>query len=329
MTTEAIGIFQSDVIIRTALTLAINDLRTNPWLQDHIFASLKDDVTKKTYGEKEIKQAKDWFSKTDIPVVMDYLMDDMEGNFITISLVDSSETENTLGDIHYQPTEDVEAPWAPLVSQFTPEAYSITTGIMRLPTATGDALVVTTGMSVVDRTGVSHAITDVIDRYTIVVAPGTNANFTDAVIKGTKPRLVQELESLCFKETYRIGVHAHGEPFHLTWLHSIVTFCLLRYKQEFLEARGFERSVIASAPFAKNEAMGKGENYWTRFISITGYVRQFWPKNRTERVLSTFSEGQPFKISRVGETATRFVADGFTADDAPWLAQDGLGTLIE
>lgn len=308
--------------------MAIADLRTNLWLTDHIFASLIDDVTKKTYGQKEINQAKDWFAKTDIPIVMDYQMDDMEGNCISISLVDSAETENTLGDIHYQPTEDVEAPWSPLTAEFTPVGYSAITGIMKLSEELGDSLVITTGMSVVSRTGVSYPITDVVDRYTIVLAAGTNADFTNAVIKGTKPRLVQELESLCFKETYRIGVHAHGEPFHLTWLHSIVTFCLLRYKQELLEARGFERSVMASSPFAKNEATGK-ENLWTRFISVTGYVRQFWPKNRVDRILSTFSEGQPFRISKVGYTATEFVADGFTDEDAPWLAQDGLGLEVK
>jgi len=326
--TEAIGIFQSDIIIRTGLTSAIADLRANPWLLDHIFASLRDDITSNVYGEKEIRQAKDWFSKTDIPVVMDYRMDDMEGNCISISLVESTEAENTLADVHYQPTEDVEADWAPLTPSFTPVGYSIATGMMKLPEDIGDGLVVTTGMSVVDRVGVSHPITDVIDRYTIKLAAGTSAEFTNAVIKGTQPRLVQELESQSFKESYRIGVHAHGEPFHLTWLHSIVVFCLLRYKQTFLEARGFERSVISSNPFAKNEAMGR-ENFWTRFISITGYVRQSWPKSQVQRVLSTFSEGQPFKISKVGSTATSFVADGFTADDAPWLAQDGLGTLIE
>jgi hypothetical protein len=326
--TEAKGIHSSDIIIRTALTMAIADIRANPWLLDHVFASLIDDVpTANVYGEKERQQAKSWFLKTDIPVVMDYRMDGVEANSISISLVDSSETENTLGDVHYQPFEDVEAAWPPLTSAFTPEAYSAATGILRLPAQIADSLLVTTGMVVLDRVGRIHQISDVLDRSSVVLKPGTIADFTDSVIKGSKPRLVQEVESLAFRETYRIGVHAHGEPFHLTWLHSIAVFALLRYKQALLEARGFERSVISSSPFAKNEAMGH-ENFWTRFISITGYVRQYWPKTATQRILS--SEVSPLNVDTIGNASKTYSPDaGFTEEDAPWMSQDGVGTTVK
>lgn len=318
--TEAKGIHQSDVIIRTAMVMAIADLRANPWLLDHVFASLiEDTATAQDYGEKERSKAKDWFLKTDIPVGMDYRLDDVDPVAVSISLVESTEAENTLGDVHYQPTESVEAAWPPLVAAFTPEAYSAATGILKLPASTGDALVVTTGMVVVDKVGRAHAITDVLDRYSIVLTPGTIADFSNAVIKGEKPRMVREIESLAFKETYRIGCHTHGDPTILTWLHSIVVFCLLRYKQALLEARGFERSIISSAPFASNPAFGK-ENVWTRSISITGYIRNYWPKATQDRILSSTID--PLKYSAVGNPGDQFSAEG---DDPLWMSQDGLG----
>jgi hypothetical protein len=51
----------------------------------------------------------------------------------------------------------------------------------------------------------------------------------------------------------------------------------LRYKQVFLEARGFERSVFQSTDFDRSE-VSEGEFVFSRFVSISGYVRQYWPK---------------------------------------------------
>jgi hypothetical protein len=130
---------------------------------------------------------------------------------------------------------------------------------------------------------------------------------------------------MAFRETYRIGVHVHGEPMVLTWLYSIVKFALLRYKQALLEARGFERSSITWAPFAKNEAFGR-ENYWTRFCSITGYVRDYWPKALNESVLSS---GTQLKVTTPDGRTTTSTPDGFDAENAPWLLTDGIGVKVE
>ena len=110
MTTEALGVHQSDVIIRTAIVAAIADLRANPWLLDYVFASLpRDDRTMKDYGEKEVQRAKEWFMKTNVPVFMVPRMDEAKVPCITIKLLDSSEAEVTLGDVHYQEKEDNDA----------------------------------------------------------------------------------------------------------------------------------------------------------------------------------------------------------------------------
>ena len=325
--TEAKGIHQSDVILRTALVMAIADLRANPWLLDHVFASLLEDAaTAQTYGEKERQRAKDWFLRTDVPVVMDYRGEAPEAAMLSISLVDSVETENTLGDVHYETSEDVEAAWPPLTPAFTPEAYSPATGLVRLPAAITAELVPAVGMVLLDRVGRAHAVTATPDRSTVAIAPGTVADFSNAVLKGAQPRFRVGIESLAFRETYRIGVHTHGEAHTLTWLHAVTTFCLLRYKEVLLEARGLERTTVSSSAFAKNEALGP-ENYWTRYISLTGYVRQSWPKTPQQRVLSVETEIN--KVSKIGDTTETFVSDPSESEDPAWYAQDGLGMKIE
>lgn len=286
-TTEAVGIHQSDIIIRTALVEAIADLRANPYLLDYCFASLRrDDLTSQTYGQKEIDQAKRWFLRTDIPVVMDYRFDSPDYAMISISLVESVETDVTLGDVHYVPSETSEATWPALAGPFTPTAWDPTTGQLTLPEDVSNALLVTNRMQIISKTGVSYPIVGVIGREIIQVDIGTNDDFRGATIRGNNPRLVQQVESLNFRETYRVGAHSHGDPFYLTWLHSIVVFCLLRYKQTLLESRGFERSTISSSQFAKDLRFGNGENAWTRFVNVTGFVRQSWPKFINDRIES-------------------------------------------
>lgn len=324
--TLALGVHQSDIILRAALLTAIADIRANPWLLDYCFASIPQDVlTAEVYGTKERDRAKDWFLKTDVPVVMDYRSDSAaEGSLISISLVDSSEAEVTLGDVHYEPTESTAATWAPLTKAFSPVSYSVGTGIMKLPTSITAGLDVSTEMVVLTTTGVKFPIVSVLDASTIALKAGSLADFKSAVLMGSSPRLLAGLESVSYKETYRVSAHAHGEPTHLTWLHSIVVFILLRYKEALLEARGFERSVMSSAPFSKNESFGR-ENLWTRSISVVGYVRHYWPKAFSERVLSF--KAQPLRYSPVGQVPVTFISEpGETPEDALWLASDGVGT---
>ena len=282
--TEALGIHQSDVIIHSAIEQAIADIRANPVLLDYVFASLpRDSLTAPKYGQKEVDQAKKWFLATEIPVVMRNRLDEVKLPAISIGLLESSEAENTLADTHYIPQEEADVVWPVLAGPFSPVSYNQTTGVLVVPEAVGDALSITVDMVVVDRDGVTHAITEVTDAYTIVLAPGTIANFSSALIKTAQPQLITQLESLAFRETYSIGCHAQNEPVQLTYLHSIVTFILLRYKETLLEARGFERSTVSSAELRENDQF-QPEMVWSRYINLTGYVRQYWPKTSAEKV---------------------------------------------
>ena len=57
-----------------------------------------------------------------------------------------------------------------------------------------------------------------------------------------------------------------------------------KYKQELLEGRGLERTVISSSDFRWNT--DRAENAYSRAIMLTGYVRATWPKDVNERIQS-------------------------------------------
>lgn len=276
--TRILGIHQSDIIIRGAITAALADIRANPFLLNYVFASLpQDSLTWKSYGEKDLAEARNWFLKTNIPVSLLPRLDESQFPQITIELVESTEVvpEATLGDVNYETEESVTELSPTISSKFTPTSYDPETGEMVLPGRT-NGFGLYAGMFIVDRLGGLHEIEEIIDEVTLKLAPGTVADFRGAAIKGHAGWKVQ-VESSSFKESYRVGIHVQGEPSHLTWLHAIVQFALLRYKQVLMEARGFERSTFGSTQVSRAE-WSEAENVISRYITISGYVRQFWPK---------------------------------------------------
>jgi hypothetical protein len=137
--------------------------------------------------------------------------------------------------------------------------------------------VIVPGHIVVDAVGALHPITCVDDNDNIYIELNCTADLNGFVIKGQKPYLITHLESARYRETYSIGCHVVGEPVHLTYLHSILVFCLLRYKESLLEARGFERSVLNSQ-MMRLDSDTLPHVIFSRYLTISGTVSQYWPK---------------------------------------------------
>lgn len=308
------GILQSDVLIRSAIVQAIYELRANPWLLDYCFAYLRyDDLTKEAYGPKEIEEAKKWFLSTNIDVRLAELAEEPKFPMINIQLSESQEDRATLGDVHYDPIIE-EDPY--LVGQtpetiygpFTPSSYDPETGIMTLPTLTR----MEEGQILFDnRSNTGYPIEEIIPPFSIRIAKGILGDFRDAtVIPRFSTRLV-EMESLMFRETYTMGVHASGHHRFTLYLHSILVFILLRWKQALLEARGFERTTIGSGILGQNEYFSGGpEVVYSRTVQITGYVRQYWPKLITVR--------PEFIDSVILADGNLITCPGFGPDDQPF-----------
>lgn len=287
--TEIKGIFASDVVIRSAIVRALDNIYNDPKQLDYVFRSLvEDELTAPVYGQKQVELAKEWFLNTNIPVFMAFNIDSQHIPCITISLQESVETEQTLGDVHYVPQELTAGDWPALSPPFTPVAYSPTSGIMVLPPGLMGDDIVAAGMYVVTRDGRRYQVTANLGDDEISLAPYSVGDFTKAVIKPATERYVTTIESTDFKETYQVGIHVMGEPAHLLFLHAIVKYALLKYKQDLLEARGFERSVLQSTDFRRNQEFD-AEVVFSRYINITGFVRQYWSKDMKQTIAVTSS----------------------------------------
>lgn len=277
--TGSYGIFQSDVIIRTALQAAIADLRGSPYLLNYIFASLPADaLTANEYGDKDVQSAREWFLANEIDVRMNVLGEPPSFPCITVALLESSEVPNeaTLGDVDAQVMEDNDDFWPTIAGPFTP-AYDALTGILTLPASIGTGVPLFEGMVIVDRAGTQYPIIEVGGDFIVTIASGLTADFTNAELRAPRPAFVTTLESASFRETYQVGCHAIGKPIYTIILHSVVIFAMLRYRQKLLEARGFERSTLSSSELRRNDATSV-ENVYSRYFSVQGYVRHYWPK---------------------------------------------------
>lgn len=282
--TELQGIFQGDVIVRSAIIRAMDAVRDDPRLLEHIFHSLvEDDVTNDVYGEKQVDIARRWFMNTEIPVLMNFRAAEEAVPCITIALQESQEAEQTHGDVHYVPQEATPGDWPALTDPFTPQAYAPTSGIMVLPPEVVGDLILVAGMLIVTRDGREYPIKQNLGDNEISLAPNTRDDFTNCFVKGPTDRFTTKVESVVFKEVYQIGIHVLGDATYLLYLHSIVQFMLLKYKQDLLERRGFERTSLSSTDFRRNLEFDN-ELVYSRFITITGYARHYWPKETTQLI---------------------------------------------
>jgi hypothetical protein len=285
------GIFQSDILLRTAIMQALLELRANPWLLDYVFAWLPADaLTAKEYGDRSVEEAKAWFLNTDIAVSLAYRYDAPQYPLIAIELQESSESgANSLGDVHYEATEDVSATEiviqpGPVLGPFTPNAYDSATGVITLPKSLTTEHVFEGNLVYDSVANKAYPVVAVLGDNSFAIAPGTKANFKRSYVAPHSNFYTAHLESVEFRETYKIRAFVNTGPLHLTFLHSIITFILLRWKQDYLEGRGFERTTVSAAGVFPAEGPNDAEIIFARDTTITGYVRQYWPKQVVPKI---------------------------------------------
>lgn len=288
ITTISTGIAQSDILIRAAIVSALADMRAKPWLVDYVFAGLlQDGLTSSQFGQKQLRETRDWFLKTNVNIYHGLGITEPELPAITITLQESSESDKTLGDIHYDTSEDFPSDNSSvampvLAPPFTPTSYDPVGGIITLPADILASVYIYVGLQILDSSGVRHTITDILDDDRIVV-DGNPTDYTNATLRYPEPAYGLMLESVHMKETYMLGVHVSGPPLYLLALHSVLVFALRRYKQSLLEARGFLESTLSSADFARSPAM-QVEATYSRYVTLTGTVRHVWPKDVVTKI---------------------------------------------
>jgi hypothetical protein len=106
-TTEVTGIFQTPIIVRSAIIKSLQELREDPTLiEDALACLVQDDLTAARYGEKTVAQCVEWFTKTNIPVKLGLSLTQLTSPCISVELSGGDETEATLGDVNYTPSEE-------------------------------------------------------------------------------------------------------------------------------------------------------------------------------------------------------------------------------
>ena len=273
------GIVPGDLLIREAIKAALADIKNNPWLLDYLLGwNLLDDLTSSIYGAKESKRAKDWFLNTEIFVTMNYRADDIKFPCISIALTGSTEDVSTLADVNSDTQENVPASEVTFNPQpsIVPVSinYNSTTGVVTIPDTTG----IYSNMVLVDpSTNTGYVIQEVIDGQTFLIPTNVKASFAGGSIAPVSNFYITTIESCFFKNTYTIYCLAQGDPVYTLYLEQIVLFILLRYKQQLLELRGFERTILSSGPLYKYEETGV-ENVFGRDITLQGFIQHRWPK---------------------------------------------------
>ena len=332
---EPKGIYSSDLIIRHALMIGLDDLRQNPWQLQIVFASLLDDpYTSNQYGQKVIDKATKWFLKTEIPVIMDYnLTSASPMPVIVISLQDSNEEASTLGDVNYVPSESTPAEWEPTTQKFSAQ-YDPATGLV----TPSISVIANNQMLLVDGVGNRYPIIDIqVDtngNENLLIQKGLVSDFSNCALLWSSNKLSVNLESLSFKEQYNIVCNVKGETDYLIYLYMITKYCLLRYKKTLLEGRGFERTTITCSKLMKNNSLAPvgSENIWCRVITLTGYCREYWATVVSEKITqSSFAPPvgpDGLKFSQQNFNATSFKAEPDQLDPS-WLTSDGIGTSLE
>lgn len=290
--TKTRGIFAGDVILRTALQYGMEDIRRNPYLLDYAFAQFEeDDISKKLYGDNTLARAKEWFLKTDIPVYMDSRIGEAVFPCLVIKQVSENETEKTLGDVDgTAPYEVVDnfPKWDNLVPPFDPVSYDPTTGVVTLPQTVLDNLFVVSGMVLVDGKDVQHPILEAVNPTTITIAPG-QFDLSNSVIRGSAPSYIASMESVGVQSTFQIGCFCDSENQDLLFLHAITVFILLRYKENLIESRYYEKTQISSSDFIQN-GISTVQAIFSRYITITGQARHYWPKQILPRIVEVVPE---------------------------------------
>jgi hypothetical protein len=131
MSTVINGIFQGDIIIRSAVIQALQELRQNPSLIDDVLAGLpKDSLTSGRYGDKTIQQCKDWFLKTDVPVRLGLVLGQLKSPIIAIEMNQNAEEMSTLGDVNYETSEAQPTSFAATRPHYVVESVTGTTVVV-------------------------------------------------------------------------------------------------------------------------------------------------------------------------------------------------------
>lgn len=294
------GIFQGDIIIKTAIELGIEDMRNNPWLIDHMLSDLVNiSYLTDKYGQKQIDACKEWLRNAQVDVYMRGREDKDRLPCVTIQMGPSNEKPD-MKHMADQSTEkailvpnQIGKPIPYVIKPFVPTGYDDSTGEVSIDPDI-DLRGVSPGMILVNpANGTGYKIKS-ITPMGIEIEPGLEIEATQFGIVPQFQYYEARVEHSFFDEPYTIGCHAHGDTQNVLFLWSIVKYSILRYRESLLEANGFTESSISSGPpdFDEPFTTPGGEKAWVRSMILTGQVENSWIKSPRRFIESVVLKGE-------------------------------------
>ena len=300
------SVISTDLIIRGALEAGIADLRRNSYLLDDCFGGLVNDiVTKAEYGQKEVEAAKQFILNNNLPILLPYRVDAPMFPCILITQNAASEAQNRSSladdgeDEAYDPSKAGKLIHR-MLPNFTPESYDQSKGYIELPSP-HSTYQLAPNMLLVARNGNKYPIRAIIDNTVFQIDANINEDFRDAYVVPEPNNWLAHREQLFFSESWTITSIA-SEVSHAGWLRQLVIYCLGRYREAYLEGRGFAISSFQAGPVSL--APIQGNRAFESRITLNGDVEFSWIKyvapkfNRVEgeiKILEMPETPDPYK----------------------------------
>jgi hypothetical protein len=279
------GLWQGDVILKTAIELMIDDIKKDPWLIEDIFSDLLENpYLKEKYGMKEIQRAKDFLLNNRINLYMQHRLDSQNFPCVTISegAMDEDKSLATLADqseiVDELEPDKIGKPISFIVNPFDVVSYDQTNGIVEMP-SNSNFKYISTGMFAVDPdTGNGYEILGKSGKNKFKIEAGVDLDVSRLAIVPKYQVYRARRERIVSQTSYTIGCHCEGDPGNLIFIFNLVKYGLLRYREGLFEFSQFELSTIKCTDMVKNDAFGK-ENVYSRFIVLSGQVVEDWIKS--------------------------------------------------
>lgn len=309
------GIFPADAVLKTSIELGLADLRANPWLIDYMMSDFtQNQYLKQKFGQKQIDSLKEWIANNNIDIGLGYNPDTMKLPRVSIIIgrQDEKADMKTMGDSSTERVKllpnQVGKPIPYIVAPVAPIDYEPETGEVEFADTVDLHNVVPGQILVNPDNGKGYVIENIIGQ-SLMIETGLQISASQFGVVPAKSFYTARVEHTFMQANYTVVCTAHGDAQTAIWLHDIILFCLFRYRESLIEALGLSESIISSGDLGidSDVPMNGPEYAWSRPITITGQIEQFFvksPKRFIENValIENLCEGYIGGISIISNT---------------------------
>jgi len=284
------GMYQSDLVIKTILELGLQDLRENTWLFNDIFSEmLTNPYLVDKFGPKYVAGAKAWFLNNNVEVYQGMRKDSVKAPYISVTMQGSDEVEAEISlaqqtaydSVQLDPTA-INKPIPAVLGSTVIVSYTIATGLIILPPSV-NLNHISVGQFVVDpASGPTMTTYEIlaVDDTGVYIAPNTNLLVTTIAIIPKHQYWYARKESTTMRESLAIGCHISTDLNELSYLFNIVAYTFFRYNEALMEGVNMDLAKFSFSGVERDMPFF-GENSQEschRFISVSGLVHHEWIK---------------------------------------------------